>query len=133
MKDFEKMGSFYLGREVDDTSGSTAGELLLYDARDLTTHGMIIGMTGSGKTGLAISLIEEALIDEIPVIAIDPKGDLPNLLLTFPGLAPGDFLPWISPGGFREGLRPRNWPGRPPRPGRRAWRNGVSTAPGSRK
>ena len=107
MKDFEKMGSFYLGREVDDPSGSTKGELLLYDARDLTTHGMIIGMTGSGKTGLAISLIEEALIDEIPVIAIDPKGDLPNLLLTFPELEPGDFLPWTSPQeASREGLTP---------------------------
>nr|HPJ48981.1 DUF87 domain-containing protein [Synergistales bacterium] len=84
MKDFEKMGSFYLGRQVDDTSGAMTGDLLLYDAKDLTTHGMIIGMTGSGKTGLAISLIEEALIDNIPVIAIDPKGDIPNLLLSFP-------------------------------------------------
>ncbi|HON33655.1 MAG: DUF87 domain-containing protein [Thermovirgaceae bacterium] len=110
MKDFEKMGSFYLGREVDDTTGSATGELLLYDAKDLTTHGMIIGMTGSGKTGLAISLIEEALIDEIPVIAIDPKGDLPNLLLTFPELSPGDFLPWVSPQeASREGLTPEEF------------------------
>ena len=114
MKDFEKMGSFYLGRQVDDTTGSATGELLLYDAKDLTTHGMIIGMTGSGKTGLAISLIEEALIDEIPVIAIDPKGDLPNLLLTFPELAPGDFLPWVSPQeASREGLTPEEFAGRP--------------------
>ncbi len=107
MKDFEKMGSFYLGKQVDDTSGSMTGDLLLYDARDLTTHGMIIGMTGSGKTGLAISLIEEALIDNIPVIAIDPKGDIPNLLLSFPELAPGDFRPWISEQeASRKGLSP---------------------------
>ena len=107
IKDFEKMGSFYLGRQVDDTSGATTGDLLLYDARDLTTHGMIIGMTGSGKTGLAISLIEEALIDNIPVIAIDPKGDIPNLLLSFPELAPQDFRPWISEQeASRKGLSP---------------------------
>jgi len=96
VKDFEKMGSFYLGREVDDASGSMTGDLVLYDAKDLTTHGIIIGMTGSGKTGLALSLIEEALIDNIPVIAIDPKGDIPNLLLTFPQFRPEDFRPWIS-------------------------------------
>ncbi|GAB6280155.1 MAG: ATP-binding protein [Thermovirga sp.] len=96
MKDFEKMGSFYLGKRVDDASGSMTGEVVLYDAKDLTTHGIIIGMTGSGKTGLALSLIEEALIDNIPVIAIDPKGDIPNLLLTFPQFRPGDFRPWIS-------------------------------------
>ena len=110
MKDFEKMGSFYLGRQVDDTSGAMTGDLLLYDAKDLTTHGMIIGMTGSGKTGLAISLIEEALIDNIPVIAIDPKGDIPNLLLSFPELSPEDFLPWVShQEASRKGLSPEQF------------------------
>jgi len=69
---------------------------VLYDSKDLNTHAVIIGMTGSGKTGLGISLLEEALIDNIPVIAIDPKGDLPNLLLNFPQLQPGDFRPWIN-------------------------------------
>ncbi|MBA2667045.1 MAG: ATP-binding protein [Trueperaceae bacterium] len=93
--DFEKLGAFYLGGELDATSGERSGMLLL-DARDLTTHGVIIGMTGSGKTGLGVGLIEEAAIDRIPVIAIDPKGDLPNLLLTFPDLAPSDFRPWLN-------------------------------------
>ncbi len=93
---YEKLGAFYLGREYDLAVRSVKPDLLLYDSRDLTTHAVIIGMTGSGKTGLGISLIEEALIDRIPVIAIDPKGDLPNLGLTFPKLSPGDFRPWIN-------------------------------------
>ncbi|MBW6456668.1 MAG: hypothetical protein K0A98_12365, partial [Trueperaceae bacterium] len=93
--DFEKLGALYLGDELDPASGERTGMLLL-DSRDLTTHGVIIGMTGSGKTGLGVGLIEEAAIDRIPVIAIDPKGDLPNLLLTFPDLAPADFRPWVN-------------------------------------
>jgi len=95
MQDFEKLGVFYLGHETD-AAGKTAGAPVLYDSRDLVTHGVCIGMTGSGKTGLCISLIEEAAIDGVPVIAIDPKGDLGNLLLTFPTLAPGDFRPWVD-------------------------------------
>ena len=71
-------------------------DLVLYDSPDLTTHAVIIGMTGSGKTGLGISLLEEAAIDRVPVIAIDPKGDLGNLLLTFPELRPADFEPWVD-------------------------------------
>lgn len=90
---YEKLGVFYLGREVKD--GADAGDYL-YDSRDLTTHAVILGMTGSGKTGLGITLIEEAAIDGIPVIAIDPKGDLGNLLLTFPQLEPADFLRWVE-------------------------------------
>jgi hypothetical protein len=96
MTDYEKLGVFYLGKAFDMNSGKRGEELVLYDSKDLTTHAVIIGMTGSGKTGLALGLLEEALIDNIPVIAIDPKGDLPNLLLTFPNLAPEDFLPWVD-------------------------------------
>ncbi len=95
--DFEKLGAFYLGRTLD-ASGAPLGPPLLYDARDLTTHAVCVGMTGSGKTGLCISLLEEAAIDGIPAICIDPKGDLGNLLLTFPSLVPSDFEPWIDAG-----------------------------------
>ena len=94
--DFEKLGIFYLGRQVDPASGQTTDVPLLYDASDLVTHAVILGMTGSGKTGLGIGLIEEAAIDGIPVIAVDPKGDLANLLLTFPELRPSDFAPWVN-------------------------------------
>ena len=95
--DFEQLGVFYLGRQVDRPTGRTTDVPLLYDASDLVTHAVILGMTGSGKTGLGIGLIEEAAIDGIPVIAVDPKGDLSNLLLTFPELRPSDFLPWLNP------------------------------------
>src|SRR3954449_3326711 len=95
MKDFEKLGVFYLGRE-SDPAGKTTGEPVLYDSRHLVTHALCVGMTGSGKTGLCLSLIEEAAIDGVPTIAIDPKGDLSNLLLTFPRLAEEDFRPWIA-------------------------------------
>ncbi|MCC7259073.1 MAG: ATP-binding protein [Gammaproteobacteria bacterium] len=102
MQDFEKLGVFYLGRRMGEDGSAAGGELTLYDSRDLTTHAVIIGMTGSGKTGLGIDLIEEAAIDHIPVIAIDPKGDLGNLLLTFPQLAPADFQPWVDPRAAAE-------------------------------
>ncbi|MFM8532289.1 MAG: ATP-binding protein, partial [Acidimicrobiia bacterium] len=94
--DFEKLGLFYLGRELDASTKARTDAPLLYDSSDLVTHGVIAGMTGSGKTGLGIGLIEEAAIDGVPVIAIDPKGDLGNLLLTFPALAPADFAPWVD-------------------------------------
>jgi hypothetical protein len=96
MYDFEKLGAFYLGKRVDPATGELTDELVLYDSKDLTTHAVIIGMTGSGKTGLGIGMLEEAAMDHIPVIAIDPKGDLGNMLLTFPELAPEDFRPWIN-------------------------------------
>lgn len=96
MQDFEKLGVFYLGRRCDEAGGTVTDELVLYDSKDLTTHAVIIGMTGSGKTGLGIGLIEEAAIDHIPVIAIDPKGDLGNLLLSFPELRAADFEPWVD-------------------------------------
>ena len=101
-KPFEKLGSFYLGREHDLASGETADTPVLYDAKDLTTHAFCVGMTGSGKTGLCVGLLEEAALDGVPAIVIDPKGDLGNLLLTFPDLAPGDFEPWVDPDQARR-------------------------------
>jgi hypothetical protein len=95
LADYERLGSFYLGRLLR-ADGSVGPEPLLYDARDLTTHAVCLGMTGSGKTGLCVSLLEEAALDGIPSIAIDPKGDLGNLLLTFPSLTAEEFRPWID-------------------------------------
>jgi len=94
---YEKLGSFYLGKVYDVEGRTQQPDLVLYDAKDLTTHAVIIGMTGSGKTGLGIALLEEALIDKIPVIAIDPKGDLTNLALTFPEMRAEDLMPWVNP------------------------------------
>jgi hypothetical protein len=94
---FEKLASFYLGRHYDLAAGKLTDDLLMYDAKDLCTHAMCVGMTGSGKTGLCLSLLEEAAIDGIPAICIDPKGDLGNLLLAFPDLLPEDFKPWLEP------------------------------------
>jgi len=98
MQDFEKLGAFYLGRNHDQKSGETSDDLTLYDSKDLTTHAVCVGMTGSGKTGLGVALLEEAAIDGIPSIVIDPKGDMGNLLLGFPRLEPSDFEPWVDPG-----------------------------------
>lgn len=110
MQDFEKLGAFYLGREYNLKAQTLQENLLLYDARDLTTHAVVVGMTGSGKTGLCINLIEEAAIDGIPSILIDPKGDLTNLLLTFPALSGEDFAPWINPeDAARKGLSPADY------------------------
>ncbi len=96
MQNYEKLGAFYLGKMFDMRQGALRDELLLYDSKDLTTHAVCVGMTGSGKTGLCLSLLEEAAIDGVPAIAIDPKGDLGNLLLTFPELQAADFRPWIE-------------------------------------
>jgi hypothetical protein len=101
----EKLGAFYLGRVHDLATGTTGDAPILYDAKDLTTHAVIVGMTGSGKTGLGVSLLEEAAIDGVPAIAIDPKGDLGNLLLAFPRLRPEDFRPWIDEGAARRAGR----------------------------
>ena len=106
MEDYEKLGSFYLGRLFDLKTKENGG-LLLYDSKDLVTHGVCVGMTGSGKTGLCIGLLEEAAIDGVPSIVIDPKGDLTDLLLTFPSLLPEDFRPWINEDeAAKKGLSP---------------------------
>ncbi|MDW8324991.1 MAG: hypothetical protein RMK99_00370 [Anaerolineales bacterium] len=103
--DYEKLGVFYLGKEYDLAARQAKDELLLYDSKDLVTHAVVVGMTGSGKTGLCLALLEEAAIDGVPAILIDPKGDLPNLLLTFPQLRGEDFLPWVNPeDAARKGL-----------------------------
>ncbi|MDA8122106.1 MAG: ATP-binding protein [Deltaproteobacteria bacterium] len=113
MQDFEKLGVFYLGREYDLEKKALKENLVLYDSRDLVTHAVCVGMTGSGKTGLCIGLLEEAAIDNIPAIVVDPKGDLANLLLTFPDLADGDFLPWINEeDARRKGVSPQEFAAR---------------------
>ncbi len=96
MQDFEKLGVFYLGRQYDPAARALKDDLLLYESRDLVTHAVCAGMTGSGKTGLCLSILEEAAMDGIPALIIDPKGDLGNLLLTFPELKPEQFRPWIN-------------------------------------
>jgi hypothetical protein len=102
---YEKLGAFYLGRPFDLASKKRGEAPILYDAKDLTTHAFVVGMTGSGKTGLCACLLEEAAIDGIPALVIDPKGDLGNLLLTFPDLEPEDFEPWVSADDARrEGM-----------------------------
>ncbi len=109
--DFEKLGVFYLGKVYDLDARKRTEELVLYDSKDLVTHGVCVGMTGSGKTGLCIGLLEEAAIDNIPAIVIDPKGDLSNLLLTFPNLAPEEFEPWVNPeDAARKGILPQAYP-----------------------
>lgn len=96
VSDYEHLGKFYLGRKYDVAAKELQDELLLYNSKDLVTHGVCLGMTGSGKTGLCITLLEEAAMDSIPAIIIDPKGDIPNLLLQFPDLRGADFRPWIN-------------------------------------
>jgi hypothetical protein len=123
MQDFEKLGVFYLGRAFDLAKKKRLDDLLLYDSRDLVTHAVCVGMTGSGKTGLCLSLIEEAAIDGVPAILIDPKGDLCNLLLTFPDLSPSDFRPWINEDdAARKGMFPDEYA----RQQAELWRNGLA-------
>ncbi len=100
--DFEKLGMFYLGRPYSLEKKKPKEGLVLYDSKDLVTHAVCVGMTGSGKTGLCICLLEEAVIDGIPAIVIDPKGDVTNLLLTFPRLRAEDFRPWINEDDARQ-------------------------------
>ncbi|MGB5167434.1 MAG: DUF87 domain-containing protein, partial [Acidimicrobiia bacterium] len=97
------MVDFYLGGPVDAETGKhIPGKTTQYEASDLTTHGVIVGMTGSGKTGLGIIYLEEALRSGVPTLILDPKGDMTNLLLTFPNLAPSDFEPWIDPAAAQD-------------------------------
>ena len=123
MQDFEKLGVFYLGRLYDIRGKSQLEDLVLYDSKDLVTHAVCIGMTGSGKTGLCVSIIEEAAIDGIPAILIDPKGDITNLLLTFPELRSQDFAPWINEeDALRKGLSPQDYASQQAE----LWRNGLA-------
>src|SRR5688572_6085530 len=121
--DYEKLGLFYLGRPYDVAARKPGEGLTLYDSRDLVTHAVCLGMTGSGKTGLCLALLEEAAIDGIPALIIDPKGDLANLMLTFPELRPEDFLPWINEDDARKnGLEPADYA----RQQAELWRKGLA-------
>ena len=121
--DFEKLGVFYLGRPYDWQQKKGQDGALLYDSKDLVTHAVCVGMTGSGKTGLCLALVEEAAIDGIPAILIDPKGDLTNLLLTFPALRPEDFRPWINEDDARrKNLSPEDYA----RQQAEQWRKGLA-------
>ena len=113
MDDFEKLGVFYLGKEFDIKEKKLLDNLLLYDSKDLVTHAVCVGMTGSGKTGLCVGLLEEAAIDGIPSIVVDPKGDLSNLLLTFPDLNADAFRPWVNEADARKkNLTPDEYAGK---------------------
>ena len=98
----ETSGKFYLGRIFDTQQGKTIDQLVQYEPADLTTHAVVVGMTGSGKTGLCIDLLEEAALKNIPALMIDPKGDMTNTLLHFPNLLPQDFQPWVNPDQARR-------------------------------
>lgn len=107
---YEKLGLFYLGKEIDPETMVLKPDYVLYDSKDLVTHAVCVGMTGSGKTGLCLALLEEAGIDGIPAIIVDPKGDLPNLMLLFPELKPEDFRPWINEDeAAQKGLSPDDY------------------------
>jgi len=120
----EKLGSFFLGKEYDLATKQLLDRPVNYDSRDLTTHAVCVGMTGSGKTGLCIDLLEEAAIDNVPAILIDPKGDITNLLLTFPELRPEDFLPWINlDDARRKGMSPEEYAAQTAQ----SWRDGLAS------
>lgn len=123
MEHYEKLGVFYLGRPYDLAAKAPREGLILYESKHLVTHGVCVGMTGSGKTGLCLGLLEEAAIDGIPAIIIDPKGDMANLLLTFPELRPEDFRPWINEDDARKkGLSPDEYAGQQAE----LWRKGLA-------
>jgi len=120
---YELMGKFYLGRGYDTSKKELVDELTMYDSKDLVTHGVVLGMTGSGKTGLCIALLEEAAMDSIPAIVIDPKGDIPNLLLQFPELSGEDFRPWINEGdAAKKGMEPDEYAEKQAN----MWKNGLA-------
>ena len=111
------MPDLHLGG-VLDTAGERTGQPTSLDAADLTTHGVIVGMTGSGKTGLGVVLLEEALRAGIPTLVLDPKGDMTNLALRFPGLAAEEFAPWVPPGSDAAEVAT-------------SWREAISQPPGA--
>ena len=122
--DYEKLGAFYLGRPFDLAAKAPTPGLVLYDSKDLVTHAVCVCMTGSGKTGLCIDIIEEAALDGIPTIAIDPKGDLTNLMLTFPQLRPEDFRPCINEeDAAKKGLSPDAYAAQQSE----TWKNGLAS------
>jgi len=124
VEEYEKLGVFYIGHPYDITARKSGEGYTLYDSRHLLTHGICVGMTGSGKTGLCISLLEEAAIDGIPSIIIDPKGDMPNIMLTFPALQPDDFAPWINVNdAARKGLSPADYAAKQAE----LWKNGLAS------
>ena len=124
MQDFEKLGVFYIGRKYDLASKSMLDDPILYNSKDLVTHAVCVGMTGSGKTGLCISLLEEAALDGVPSIVIDPKGDITNLLLTFPELRQEDFAPWINPeDAAKKGLTAEEYAAKQAE----TWKNGLAS------
>ena len=122
--DYEKLGAFYLGREYDSDAEAARSEMVLYDSKDLTTHAVIVGMTGSGKTGLGVTLLEEAAIDGIPAIIVDPKGDMGNLLLNFPELDPQQMVDWVDPdAAARNGMTASEYAAQMST----TWRNGLAS------
>jgi Helicase HerA, central domain len=123
MQNYEKLGAFYLGRSFDTQRAKTTDDLVLYDSKDLVTHAVCFGMTGSGKTGLCTVLLEEAAIDGVPALVIDPKGDIANLLLTFPDLSPESFRPWINEDDARnKGISADEYASKQAE----LWRNGLA-------
>ncbi|MFW2385203.1 MAG: helicase HerA domain-containing protein [Akkermansiaceae bacterium] len=102
VNDYETLGFFYLGKDYDIKTREVTDKLTLYDSKNLVTHSVVLGMTGSGKTGLCMGLLEEAAMDHIPAIVIDPKGDIANLMLTLPDFKGSDFRPWINGGDARK-------------------------------
>lgn len=120
----ETTGKFYLGRHVDPTNHEVTERRLLYDPDDLMTHAVVVGMTGSGKTGLCIDLLEEAALNNVPAFMIDPKGDITNAVLHFPELAAADFEPWINAAAVqREGKTT----GEAAAETAERWRNGLAS------
>ena len=115
--------NFYLGRLFDTKTAKVTTQPVEYDPADLTTHAVVTGMTGSGKTGLCVALLEEAALQNVPAIIIDPKGDLTNLLLHFPDLLPQDFQPWIDPEIVR---RAGTTPERAAQEAAESWRDGLT-------